>query len=143
MSKKTVNQKEVQAEEATPDTKAEATPSKEKLEETAPTEKTESPPAKGSKKTPKAEVDRLVYIGPSVPSYGLLQNQTFIGNREGIEAHLKTAIAVAPQLKELLIETKDLAEALRNVEDPKTGLHQQYKETASALKKRVQEGDHV
>lgn len=65
------------------------------------------------KKTKEAEVEPLVYVGPSVPT--LTSGTTYIG---GTPPHIEADLKAFPTLAKMFVKTSELPQTLANLDNP-------------------------
>lgn len=85
---------------------------------------------------------RYIYIGPSV-SIGLRKNNIFVGTETEVFMYLEKYIKKCPQIKNLLIETSNLAKTKNKVSQKGTLLNKYYGEILSFVnaKKEAEESE--
>ena len=64
--------------------------------------------------------EQKIYIGPNIPSLGLMRNQVYLG---GIPGQVKAAITADPSIEALIVPLSELAESLQAVQTKGTHLH--------------------
>ena len=69
--------------------------------------------------------EQKIYIGPNIPSLGLLKNQVYLG---GLPGQVRAAIAVLPEIETLIVSISGLSEAVQAVNTKGTHLHHVYHE---------------
>lgn len=108
-------------------TEAEKIPKKELLKESAGGQKQfqENINAKNT-----ATEDSFIYIGPTLKT-GLAENTILYGKRARIEEHLKDTLDKFPQVKYLLVTTKNLAVSKEKVKKTGTLLNKYYNDILS------------
>lgn len=74
--------------------------------------------------------DSFIYIGPTLKT-GLVENTIFYGKRAKIEEHLKDTLDEFPQVKYLLVTTKNLAASKEKVKKTGTLLNKYYNDILS------------
>lgn len=85
-----------------------------------------------------AEEETFIYIGPTTRT-GLIENTIFTGTKKSIEEHLKDTIKVIPQVKQLIVETKNLAKNKVKVKKTGTILNKYYNDVLSLSRKAKEE----
>ena len=65
-------------------------------------------------------MDQQIYIGPTIQSLGLLKNQVYLG---GIPGQVRSAIALFPELEELIVPIDALPSAAEAVKTKGNHLH--------------------
>lgn len=69
--------------------------------------------------------EQKIYIGPNIPSLGLLKNQVYLG---GLPGQVRAAIAAYPEIENLIVPVSGLSEAVSAAATKGTHLHHVYKE---------------
>lgn len=69
--------------------------------------------------------EQLIYIGPNIPSLGLMRNQVYLG---GIPGQVRAAITNLPEIETLIVPIAALTESVEAVKTKGTHLHHVYKE---------------
>lgn len=85
----------------------------------------------------KATEGKFIYIGPSTKT-GLIENTIFTGTKEDIEEYLKGTLEKIPQARQLIVESKNLAECRAKVKKAGTILNKYYNDILSLS--RAKEG---
>ncbi|MBQ4431519.1 MAG: hypothetical protein II877_08435 [Synergistaceae bacterium] len=71
--------------------------------------------------------EQSIYIGPNIPSLGLIRNQVYLG---GLPGQVRAAIAADSMIQTLIVPVSELSESLTAVQTKGTHLHHVYKELA-------------
>ena len=69
--------------------------------------------------------EQKIYLGPNIPSLGLLRNQVYLG---GLPGQVRAALAVMPELEVLIVPLSELTEKLHAVQTKGTHEHHIYQE---------------
>lgn len=69
--------------------------------------------------------EQKIYLGPNIPSLGLLRNQVYLG---GLPGQVRAAIAILPEIEELIVPVSELTEKLHLVQTKGTHEHHIYTE---------------
>ena len=69
--------------------------------------------------------EQKIYIGPNIPSLGLLRNQVYLG---GLPGQVRAALAVLPEVEALIVPVSSLTETLKAIQTKGTHEHHIYKE---------------
>ena len=69
--------------------------------------------------------EQKIYLGPNIPSLGLLKNQVYL---DGIPGQVRAAITADPDIETLIFPVSELSEALKAVQTQGTHEHHVYKE---------------
>ncbi len=69
--------------------------------------------------------ETFMYIGPTTKT-GLVENTVFTGSREDVEQYLKDTVELIPQVRMLLVATKNLAGSRAKVKKAGTILNKYY-----------------
>ena len=69
--------------------------------------------------------EQKMYIGPNIASLGLLKNQVYLGD---IPGQVRAAIAVYPDIEQLIVPVSSLPESAQAVKTKGTHLHHVYNE---------------
>lgn len=70
-----------------------------------------------------AKPQRLIYVGPTLKGYKLIQYQVFIG---GYPTHIDNVFAECPQIKHLFVPVAELNTAESDIAKAGTPLHKYY-----------------
>ena len=77
--------------------------------------------------------EQKIYLGPNIPSLGLLRNQVYLG---GLPGQVRAAIAIFPEIEELIFPVSELTEALKRIQTKGTHEHHLYTELERKAGKR-------
>ena len=77
--------------------------------------------------------EQKIYIGPNIPSLGLLKNQVYL---DGIPGQVRAAIQILPEIEVLIVSVSKLSEALIAVNTKGTHEHHVYAELERKAGKR-------
>lgn len=77
--------------------------------------------------------EQLIYIGPNIPSLGLLKNQVYLG---GLPGQVRAAIAAEPSIETLIVPIADLTEKVHAAATKGTHEHHIYVELKRKAGKR-------
>lgn len=69
--------------------------------------------------------EQTIYLGPNIPSLGLMRNQVYLG---GIPGQVRAAITIYPELEELIVPISRLSETLKLIQTKGTHEHHVYVE---------------
>ena len=69
--------------------------------------------------------EQKIYLGPNIPSLGLLRNQVYLG---GLPGQVRAALAVMPELEVLIVPISMLTETLKAIQTKGTHEHHIYQE---------------
>ena len=69
--------------------------------------------------------EQNIYIGPNIPSLGLLRNQVYLG---GLPGQVRAAIALIPEIEVLIVPISELTAKLKAVNTKGTHEHHIYNE---------------
>ena len=69
--------------------------------------------------------EQTIYLGPNIPSLGLIKNQVYLG---GLPGQVRAAISADPMIEELIVPISSLSEAVQAVSTKGTHLHHVYVE---------------
>ena len=69
--------------------------------------------------------EQKIYLGPNIPSLGLLRNQVYLG---GLPGQVRAALAVMPELEVLIVPISLLTETLKAIQTKGTHEHHIYQE---------------
>lgn len=69
--------------------------------------------------------EQTIYLGPNIPSLGLKKNQVYLG---GIPGQVRAAIAIMPEIEELIVPISKLSETVKAINTKGTHEHHIYKE---------------
>ncbi len=69
--------------------------------------------------------EQNIYIGPNIPSLGLMRNQVYLG---GIPGQVRAAMEAEPMIETLIVPISELTESLNAVQAKGTHLHHIYQE---------------
>ena len=69
--------------------------------------------------------EQKIYIGPNIPSLGLMKNQVYL---DGIPGQVRAAISADASIETLIVPVSALNESLAAVNTKGTHLHHVYKE---------------
>ena len=70
--------------------------------------------------TAETNVQQVMYVGPSVPSLGLVQNRVYIGNADNVFAPVKDKY---PLVMQLVVPVEDSMRARADVNTPGTACY--------------------
>jgi hypothetical protein len=73
-----------------------------------------------TQETVNADVQQVMYIGPSVPRLGLVQNRVYIGNADDVLAPIKDKY---PLVMQLVVPVEDSMRARADVNTPGTACY--------------------
>jgi hypothetical protein len=82
--------------------------------------------------TEKADIVKLIYIGPSLPKAMLKSNRIFEGTEQEIKTELAEIIEKFPLVEKLLVPTSELAEKKNKVATSGNILNKYYSDIVSA-----------
>ena len=69
--------------------------------------------------------EQTIYLGPNIPSLGLIKNQVNLG---GLPGQVRAAISADPMIEELIVPISSLSESVQAVSTKGTHLHHVYVE---------------
>ena len=69
--------------------------------------------------------EQKIYIGPNIPSLGLMKNQVYLGRLPG---QVRAAISADKTIEALIVPIAELIEAIKAVQTKGTHLHHVYAE---------------
>lgn len=69
--------------------------------------------------------EQLIYIGPNIPSLGMLRNQVYLG---GLPGQVRAAIEIYPEIEFLIVPISQLTEKVHAVNTKGTHEHHVYTE---------------
>lgn len=69
--------------------------------------------------------EQLIYIGPNIPSLGLLKNQVYLG---GIPGQVRAAMTIYPEIDVLIVPVSQLTEKVKAAATKGTHEHHVYVE---------------
>lgn len=69
--------------------------------------------------------EQLIYIGPNIPSLGMLRNQVYLG---GLPGQVQAAIEIYPEIEVLIVPISQLTEKVHAVNTKGTHEHHVYTE---------------
>lgn len=69
--------------------------------------------------------EQKIYIGPNIPSLGLLKNQVYLG---GLPGQVRAALEVLPEIDTLIVPISELTESITAANTKGTHLHHVYVE---------------
>ena len=69
--------------------------------------------------------EQKIYIGPNIPSLGLMKNQVYLG---GLPGQVRAAIAALPEIETLIVPISQLTESVTSAATKGTHLHHVYVE---------------
>ena len=69
--------------------------------------------------------EQKIYLGPNIPSLGLLKNQVYL---DGIPGQVRAAIAVMPEIEALIVPISELSETVKAINTKGTHEHHIYQE---------------
>ncbi|MBQ7215233.1 MAG: hypothetical protein IJS39_04535 [Synergistaceae bacterium] len=69
--------------------------------------------------------EQTIYLGPNIPSLGLLRNQVYLG---GLPGQVRAALTICPEIEQLIFPVSELTEALKKVQTKGTHEHHIYME---------------
>lgn len=77
--------------------------------------------------TAENNVQQVMYVGPSVPSFGLVQNRVYIGDADSVFAPIKEKY---PLVMQLVVPVEDSMRARADVNTPGTACYMAAKQIA-------------
>ena len=69
--------------------------------------------------------EQKIYLGPNIPSLGLIRNQVYL---DGIPGQVRAAIAIYPEIEELIFPVSELTAAQAKIQTKGTHEHHIYVE---------------
>lgn len=79
---------------------------------------------------------KRIYLGPSIPRYGLRQGQILSGDRSAVDKYINGMEERFPTIRHLMVTPDRLAEAQEKTGDKTSVLHRYYMEIAARAGKR-------
>lgn len=79
---------------------------------------------------------KRIYLGPSIPRYGLRHGQILSGDRSAVEGYINGMEERFPTIRHLMVTPDRLAEAQEKTGDKTSVLHRYYMEIAARAGKR-------
>ena len=79
---------------------------------------------------------KRIYLGPSIPRYGLRHGQILSGDRSAVEGYISGMEERFPTIRHLMVTPDRLAEAQEKTGDKTSVLHRYYMEIAARAGKR-------
>lgn len=79
---------------------------------------------------------KRIYLGPSIPRYGLRHGQILSGDRSAVEGYISGMEERFPTIRHLMVPPDRLAEAQEKTGDKTSVLHRYYMEIAARAGKR-------
>lgn len=80
-----------------------------------------------------SEVQKVIYIGPTLPKAQLMTNRIFEGTPKEIKEHLKDVLEKYPLVEKMLVPTRNLAEKKDKVKTAGNILNKYYSDIVSAI----------